>query len=81
MLTIEVKMNDVVIGTATAVHKDDRNGFRDYDCTLEYRGTDGHLYHAEWEMWGHNRGDGALTLAERVLKEGRHRAKRKVIDE
>lgn len=78
MLEVEISMNGITLGKATAEHVADRNGFRDYKCTLTYQGTDGYWYDAEWDMWGHLRDDGAVTLAERLLKEGRHKAKRQV---
>lgn len=81
MLHGDIKMNGVVIGEWTAAHDGQFQDFRTYQCTLWYRKTDGHIYEAEWEMWGHHKGDGAVTLAERVLKEGRHKAKKRIVDE
>ncbi len=85
MLTIDIKMNDVLIGQATAAHTEEIKGegvgtFRKYNATMWYRDRDGYLYEAEWDIWGHRPGDGAVTLGERLLKEGRHRLKRKVPD-
>lgn len=81
MLHGDIRVNDVVIGEWTATNKTHKvEQFRAYDCTLWYRGTDGYIYEAAWEIWGHLRGDGAITLGERVLKEGRHRAKRRMVN-
>lgn len=77
MLHGDIRINDVVIGEWTATHEKG-DEFRYYNCTLWYENTDGYVYEAEWEMWGHLKGDGAVTLAERVLKEGRHRAKKRI---
>ena len=63
-MTIDIKMNDVVIGQATAAHRNENNGFRGYDCTMWYRDRDGYLYEAEWELWGHLKADCAVPVEE-----------------
>jgi hypothetical protein len=77
MLSGDIKINDTVIGHWTATRKSHKGEFRDYDCTLEYRGLDGYMYEAKWEIWAvHNR-NGAISLAARVLHEGMVKAKRR----
>lgn len=83
MLHGDIRVNDVVICEWTAANIGHTNTglvgeFRRYHCTLWYRASDGYIYDADWEIWGHMMGDGAVTLAERVLKEGKHRAKRRI---
>lgn len=78
MLHGDIKVNGSLIGQWTAVNKDNTHKqFRRYDCTLWYRGLDGYLYEAEWELWGHG-SPGAIGLAERVLREGKFRAKKRI---
>jgi len=78
MLHGEVKMNNVVIGEWKAEHVRDYDGYRDYDCEIWYRHTDGYLYEARWNMWGrHHKGDGALSLAAKVIQQGQLKATKK----
>jgi len=76
MLHGEIKINDQVIGEWTATNVGTRHGFAVYACTLTYQGLDGYSYHAEWNVWGQARRNGAVSLAARVLQEGMSHAKR-----
>lgn len=78
MLHGNVEVNNVVIGewTATRRHTTTKRQFNTYDCTLWYRGLDGYNYRAEWEIWGIHKGNGAISLAARVLHEGMTKARR-----
>lgn len=71
MLHGDIRVNDVVVGKWTAVRKTaDLRDFNEYHCTLEYRNMKGYMEYAEWDLIGHFNGNGALTLAARVLREG-----------
>lgn len=80
MLHGTVEMNHVVIGEWQAEHIRDHNGFRDYHCKFWVRKEDGYVYEAEWDVWGHRRGDGAASLAAKILQQGNAKAKRRVPD-
>lgn len=80
MLHGNVELNGTVIGQWTATRTGPvKHEFNDYFCTIWYRGTDGYLYERQWHIWGHHAGNGAFSLAARVLQEGGMHAKRKRI--
>jgi hypothetical protein len=80
MLHGPIELNHVVIGEWTATRKNTpKQEFNIYACTLWYRGTDGYIYEAEWEIWGVHGGNGAISLAARVLLEGNMKAKRRPV--
>lgn len=76
--TLDIGGNE--IGRWTAARAD-RYGtmygdtYYNYNCTLDYRGTDGYPYHAEFQVV-HRYGDGAVVLAGKVLFAGQTKLKR-----
>jgi hypothetical protein len=81
MLHGNVELNHVVIGEWTATRTGTtKKEFNDYHCTIWYRGTDGYLYTHDWHIWGMHSGNGAFSLAARVLQEGNAHAKRKPVN-
>ena len=81
MLSGNVEMNGIVIGewTATRRNPDSKpDQFNDYWCTLWYRGLDGYIYEADWEIWAVGHRNGAISLAARVLFEGMNKAKKRI---
>lgn len=76
MLSGDIRINDTKFGQWTARRIGQKGAFRDYHCTLTYRGLDGYNYHAAWEIWGVSENNGAISLAARVLFEGMNKAER-----
>jgi hypothetical protein len=76
MLHGDVRINDIVIGEYKATNIGVTDGHARYDCWISYRGLDGYMYEAKWQIWGVFKGNGAISLASRVLREGMTKAKR-----
>lgn len=70
MLHGEIKVNEQVIGEWTAVRIQEIDGFCDYDCHMTYTNMAGYPMEAAWTLRGHAMGNGAVSLAARVLSEG-----------
>lgn len=70
MLHGEIKVNNTVIGEWKAVRKTrDLRDFNEYDCTVTYRDMQGYPCEAKWTIYGQGYGNGAVSLAARVLTE------------
>ena len=68
MLHGEIKVNDTVIGEWKAIRRSaDLREFGEYDCIVTYRDMQGYPCEAKWTMYGHYRGDGAMSLAGKVM--------------
>lgn len=77
MLGGTFELNGVRFGYWAATNRTYHIGdYADYDCTLEYRGTDGALYRADWIIYSVYRKNGAISLAARVLQEGIFKAEK-----
>lgn len=77
MLHGEVKVNGNVIGEWKAVRQTmDANQFNNYNCFIRFQDMQGYTNEARWELIGHGFGNGAISLAARVLREGMTKAKR-----
>lgn len=70
MISGDIKINDVALGGWSAENVGTHEGFATYDCTLWYTDNKGYANKARWRLFGHNRADGAVSLAARILLEG-----------
>lgn len=78
--TLDIGGNEIGRWTAARgerLYGEYKDTYYEYNCTLDYRGTDGYPYHAEFPV-PHRYGDGALVLAAKVLIQGHLKKKREV---